>query len=144
MRRVLTLARQVRLRLCIEQVNSLSALNLVKHFSQTGSQVFARPTESLLAQLREDQALEAVEDVIISLHPSSSVKITWIGLLPGPPRSEPRHMNLIRAEPSAARGRRRDRRPEVVSSQYREAGFSLLGSSQYLRSISLTVLSARM
>ena len=75
-RRVLTLARQVRLRLCIEQVNSLPALNLVKHFSQIGSQVFARPTESLLAQLREDQAVEAVEDVIISLHPSSSVKMS--------------------------------------------------------------------
>ena len=56
--------------------------------------------------------------------PSSSVKITWMGLLAGPPRSEPRHMNLIRA--SVCRGNRRDSRPEVVSSQYTEAGWSLL------------------
>ena len=91
-RRVLTLARQVRIRLCIGQISSLPALNVIKHFSKAGSQVYAGITDSLLAQVKEDQDLE---DVIISLQPSSSVKMSstnpakLLGLHPGKGSLEP-------------------------------------------------------
>ena len=91
-RRVVTLARQVRLRLCIGQISSLPALNVIKHFSKAGWQVYAGITDSLLAQVKDDKDLE---DVIISLQPSSSVKMSSInpakllGLHPGKGSLEP-------------------------------------------------------
>ena len=91
-RRVVTLARQVRLPLCIGQISSLPALRVIKHFSKAGCQVYAGVTDSLLAQVKEDRELE---DVIISLHPTSSVKMSatnpakLLGLHPGKGSLEP-------------------------------------------------------
>ena len=91
-RRVVTLARQVRLRLCIGQISSLPALDVIKHFNKAGWQVYAGITDSLLAQVKKDKDLE---DVIISLQPSSSVKMSstnpakLLGLHPGKGSLEP-------------------------------------------------------
>ena len=91
-RRVVTLARQVRLPLCVAQISSVSALNVIKQFSKAGCQVYAGVTDSLLAQVKENQELE---DIIISLHPSSSIKMSatnpakLLGLHPGKGSLEP-------------------------------------------------------
>ena len=100
----------------------MSRYLLAEFIPGLGPRLSSSVARSLVGQEQTLTSVTSLPRVCPAL--SSSVKMTCIGLLAGPPRSEPRHMNLIRAP--ASRGSRRDSRPEVVSSQYTEAGLLLL------------------
>ena len=71
-RRVCTLAHQVGVSLCIENISCLPALAVIKQFTSRGSAFYAGLTDSLLAQLEDDLTYE---DVLIS-EQSTNVKMS--------------------------------------------------------------------
>ena len=83
-RRVSTLAQQVGVSLCIENISSLPALALINQFRRRGAPLYAGLTDSLLDTLKGDLTYE---DVVIS-HKSSSVKMSstnpakFLGIFP--------------------------------------------------------------